>query len=91
MLAIERATGKKPIIYSAKSFRRDYLGNPTEFAAYPLWVASYRNDAPSLPATWSDYLIWEYTESGTVAGITGQLDKNLLNGNLQRLRKLAGY
>jgi lysozyme len=91
LLAIERATGKKPIIYTAKSFWSDYLGNPTDFAGYPLWVASYRNDKPTLPSTWNDYLIWQFTESGTVAGITGQLDKNLLNGNLQRLRKLAGY
>jgi lysozyme len=91
LLAIESATGKKPIIYTAKSFWTEYLGSPTDFAGYPLWVASYRNDAPSLPTTWNDYLIWQYTESGTVAGITGQLDKNLLKGNLQRLRKMAGY
>jgi lysozyme len=88
---IQTATGKKPIIYTAKSFWSEYLGNPTGFENYPLWVASYRNDKPTLPSTWNDYAIWQYTESGTVGDITGQLDKNLFNGNLQKLRKLAGY
>jgi lysozyme len=91
LTSVEKATKKKPIIYTAKSFWSDYLGNPTGFESYPLWVASYRNDAPSLPATWTDYLIWQYTESGNVGGIVGQLDKNLLKGNLQRLRKMAGF
>lgn len=75
----ERATGKKPIIYTAKGFWNDILGNPLGFESYPLWVASYRNDRPTMPGNWQDYLFWQFTESGHVDGIVGNVDRNIMN------------
>lgn len=87
--AVETATGRTPIIYTNKFFWKDYLGDPAGFANYNLWVASYRNDAPSLPSTWSDYTIWQYTESGSTTGITGNTDKNKFNGTINELKAMA--
>jgi len=87
--AVETATGRTPIIYTNKFFWKDYLGDPAGFANYNLWVASYRNDVPALPGTWNDYTIWQYTESGSTTGITGNTDKNKFNGGINELKAMA--
>ena len=38
---------------------------------------------------WEDYLFWQYTESGSIAGIQGNVDKNKFNGSINQLRALA--
>lgn len=59
-----------------------YLNNDTGYFTYdigqlqglPVWFASYRTD-------WPDYYYavqaWQYTETGTVAGVKGPVDLNL--------------
>lgn len=86
---VETATGRKPVIYTNKFFWKDYLNDPTGFDNYPLWVASYRSDAPILPEGWQDYAIWQYTESGSVQGISGNVDKNVFNGSMNKLKQMA--
>jgi GH25 family lysozyme M1 (1,4-beta-N-acetylmuramidase) len=34
------------------------------FAQYPLWIASYQTLKPRIPQTWSDWLMWQYTDKG---------------------------
>jgi lysozyme len=87
--AIETATARKPVIYTNANFWKDYLGNPTGFENYPLWTASYRNDAPKLPAGWNDYAFWQFTQSGSVAGINGNVDKNIFRAGMRQLKKMA--
>jgi len=89
LTGMEAATGRRPILYTAKGFWNDYLGNPAGFEDYDLWVASYRNDAPTMPGNWGRYAFWQYTESGTVTGIPGQVDRNYFNGNLNKLKSMA--
>lgn len=86
---VQKATKRKPIIYTARGFWNDILGNPAGFEQYPLWVASYRNDRPTIPGNWAGYQIWQYTEKGHVDGITGNIDRNLFNGSRQQLKKMA--
>ena len=86
---VENATGRKPIIYTNSNFWYDYLGNPPGFESYPLWVASYHNDTPSIPAGWNDYTFWQYTSNGKVSGITGNVDKNKFRGSMKQLKKMA--
>jgi len=74
---IKIATGKTPVIYTAKGFWNDILGNPTGFEKYPLWVASYRNDKPTMPGNWIDFFMWQFTESASVEGIIGNVDKDI--------------
>jgi GH25 family lysozyme M1 (1,4-beta-N-acetylmuramidase) len=44
----EQLWGEKPWIYTSFYSVKDMLGNPSWLAEYPLWVASYRNDRPSI-------------------------------------------
>lgn len=78
--------GKPPIIYTRASFWAQ-LGNPARFDTCQLWVASYRNDAPKLPNGWSDWAFWQYSDNGTVPGITGHVDMNYFNGDAAQMQK----
>jgi lysozyme len=84
--------GRQAIIYTGTPFWRDTLGNPTQFNSQPLWLAQYTSaSSPNLPSAWSVWTFWQYSETGRVNGITGAVDLNRFNGELDRLRVLAGY
>lgn len=74
-------TGRIPIIYTNRNFWHDYLGNPNGFENYPLWIAAYQIGKPVLPPGWSAYTFWQYNGTG--------IDKNVFNGSIEALRKLA--
>jgi GH25 family lysozyme M1 (1,4-beta-N-acetylmuramidase) len=64
-------TGRLPVIYTTQDWWAACTGSSTAFSQYPLWVADYTT-APSpapLPAGWGTWNVWQYTSSGTVAGI----------------------
>ncbi|MBX7100951.1 MAG: hypothetical protein K1X89_24765 [Myxococcaceae bacterium] len=79
---IERATGKKPIIYTA-AFMSGSVGSG--FSSYPLWVANYGATCPTMPTGWAQWKFWQYTSTGSVAGIPGNVDRNQWNGSLTAL------
>jgi lysozyme len=76
---IKKQTGCKPIIYTSQRFWDKY------YAPYfskkdikVLWVADYRpNKSPNVPSTWSDWHIWQYTQSGNIYGYKGCVDLNI--------------
>lgn len=81
---VERATGKKPIIYSFYTFYRDYLKDA--FPEYPTWLANY-NDV-SVPARPEDpWIFWQFAEQGQVIGIDGKVDLNVFNGSKTELKR----
>ena len=44
-----------------------------------LWIANYNNPpTPPLPVGWTKYFMWQYTDSGTIAGIKGNVDLSKL-------------
>ena len=67
---VAAATGVQPFLYVDPSFANANL-TPASLAAYPLWIADYGAAEPTLPAGWSNWLIWQYSQSGTVQGIGG--------------------
>jgi GH25 family lysozyme M1 (1,4-beta-N-acetylmuramidase) len=74
-------TGIRGAIYVSPSFWSGKMGNTTWFAknGYPvLWVAHWTTgDAPTVPGSnWggNGWTFWQYTSSGTVAGIGGRVD-----------------
>ena len=97
---VEKAFGKKPIIYSGQYFLQDYFseagGGPPKWAKdYPLWLAQYPNSyvegqQPYLPRGWFKWTIWQYSEKGKVNGINADVDLNVFNGTLEELYKFAG-
>lgn len=73
--AVAQLTGVKPLIYTGAWFwdiRYDSLAVKPAIP-YGLWVASYA-DAPLMPHGWDDWTVWQYSDRGTVAGVTGAVD-----------------
>ncbi|WP_414621477.1 glycoside hydrolase family 25 protein [Calothrix sp. CCY 0018] len=85
---VEKAKGVKPIIYTSPSFWQEYMNNLPVLTQYPLWLAHYTKQKPSVPANnWggNGWTFWQYTENGTVAGISGKVDRNRFNGSFENL------
>jgi len=49
--------------------------------AFDLWVATYGTQAPVLPRGWSNWRFWQYTSSGRLTGIVGNVDLNVFEGD----------
>lgn len=78
-------TGAKAIIYTSPSFWKSYLGDSTRFSShgYKLWLANWGVKKPDVPAgNWSGngWTFWQWTDCGSVVGITGCVDKDRYNG-----------
>jgi len=73
---LERASGRRAMIYSGASFARTYLGK--ELAGWPLWIAHYGVDKPMDNSTWDRWAIFQYSDKGRVAGIAGNVDLNAM-------------
>jgi lysozyme len=57
------------ILYTGPSFWTSTLGNP-DFSSQPLWIAQYTTAKhPKVPSHWSDYTIWQFSQSIPVNGI----------------------
>jgi GH25 family lysozyme M1 (1,4-beta-N-acetylmuramidase) len=83
--AVRAVTGRAPMIYTYPDAWRTLTGNSTAFASTsPLWIASYGGATPVLPGGWQDYLLWQYTDRGTVNGI-GTVDCDRFNGAVMDL------
>ena len=86
---VESRLGVTPIIYSGKYFWQDNVQS-TAFASYPLWAAHYTTaGCPNIADQWADWTFWQYTDSGSVAGVTGNVDSNEFNGDLTALVELT--
>jgi GH25 family lysozyme M1 (1,4-beta-N-acetylmuramidase) len=69
---VKALTGLTPVLYTYSSFISESLNNT--LAAYPLWIANYSNTAPGSNSIWSTWIGWQYSEKGSVSGITGNVD-----------------
>nr|WP_229428312.1 glycoside hydrolase family 25 protein [Microvirga pudoricolor] len=76
--AMERHSGKRPIIYTDITFHEEVLEG--EFDAYPYWVRSVAADPKERyrNRTWT---LWQFTTTGRVPGIKGPVDRNAFVGN----------
>jgi len=78
--------GVKPMIYTGPYFWKTYMGDTTEFAdaGYKvLWIANWNVSSPSVPASdWggNGWTFWQYSDCGTVPGISGCVDTDWFNG-----------
>jgi lysozyme len=95
--AVEEASGRRPILYTARSWWRE-RGIPdamfSQLAHYPLWVADYSQTrravespavpgAPPLPA----WTLWQFADNGRLAqGYSRGLDINIFKGTEEEFR-----
>lgn len=82
---VEKAYGKKPILYTYYHYYKDYLAD--DFQDYPLWLANY-NDVPT-PSPDAKWDMWQFSEKGIVYGINTKVDLNVYNGGIWGLRDLT--
>jgi hypothetical protein len=88
----ERLTGRTPIVYTGFYFFRDQAGNPAKLGRFALWEAWYTNAAapPQIPSVFKGWTFWQYSSSGRVPGITGNVDMNKFCCGIEGLRELSG-
>lgn len=89
--AIVAATGVSPIVYTFTSYATSKIDSTV--TQWDLWMAQYpgspnpQTGAPSSTSPWTagDWQMWQYTDSGTVSGISGSIDRDVFNGDLATL------
>ena len=82
---VQSKTGQPPIIYTPRSWWDTCTNNSASFGRNLLWIPLPGTKPPGsadLPAGWGTWGIWQYTSVGTVSGIAGNVDLNVLNENL---------
>ncbi|WP_264453535.1 GH25 family lysozyme [Paenibacillus polymyxa] len=88
LIELERLTGRKPIIYTGNAFAANFNAS---LGGYPLWIARYSDTrVPSDTVTWKRWDIWQYSDSGKVVGIKGNVDMNEYSGTVDELRTQFG-
>lgn len=75
---IERHYGKKPIIYTSVDLHQDVLVG--QFRDYPMWVRSVAA-RPSTKYANRRWTLWQFTGTGRVRGVDGQVDRNVFAGS----------
>ncbi|TCM93120.1 GH25 family lysozyme M1 (1,4-beta-N-acetylmuramidase) [Paenibacillus sp. BK033] len=73
---VERITGHPTMIYTGASFAKIFLNK--QVASFPLWIAHYGVETPIANGTWEKWSVFQYTSSGSVKGITGNVDINAM-------------
>jgi lysozyme len=85
---IKARTGRPGIMYTGFYFWRDSAGNGSNLDC-PLWLAAYTaSPTPYIPAAWSTWSFWQYTSTGSVPGVSGNVDRDAWNGTVANLNNL---
>lgn len=80
---VEKVTeyyGKKPLLYTYHNFYNNYLVG--QFKDYHFMIARYRSDRPTLNDG-KDYIMWQYTCTGSIPGIRGDVDRSKIMGDYE--------
>lgn len=87
LTAIEQHYGKRPIIYTSVDFHADRLVG--EFEDYPIWVRSVAGH-PSTRYGNRAWTFWQYTGTGRLPGVDGDIDRNVFFGDRQQWEQFLG-
>jgi len=82
---VEGALGVKPLIYTSPGVWGSIVQSGA-FADYPLWVAHWGASCPTMPTGWSDWVVWQTSDNGSVAGVSGGVDTDKFNGGMAALQ-----
>jgi lysozyme len=83
--AFEAHYGKKPVIYTDINFHEDVLEGTREFDDYPFWVRSVA-DKPKERYGSRPWEFWQFTATGRVPGVAGDVDRNAFYGTEKQFR-----
>jgi lysozyme len=81
-----------PMVYCSSSPAGSYFDS-TIPQKIPLWVANYTgtttpqtSEPTAGTGEWQTWQFWQYTSSGSVSGISGNVDRDVLNGDTNVLK-----
>jgi lysozyme len=87
---VEAGSGKKPIIYTGRPFWDENTGSSTAVSDHALWIPNWYVTCPGISVAWSNWGFWQYSSTGRVDGITGDVDRDRWNGDREGLLAFAG-
>jgi GH25 family lysozyme M1 (1,4-beta-N-acetylmuramidase) len=84
-------TTRDVVIYTSPSWWNTCTGGWSGMSARsPLFVADWTTAAsPTIPSGFPFATLWQYTDSGSVSGVSGAVDRDRFNGDSSRLLALA--
>lgn len=82
---VMKITCTTPVIYSYSDFIDANLSRILK--RYPLWLADYNINQPISNRIWDRWVGWQYTDSGSVPGISGEVDMNAFTSGIFLGRK----
>ncbi|MFF1926240.1 GH25 family lysozyme [Streptomyces sp. NPDC058221] len=84
-------TGRDVVIYTSASWWNSCTGGWGGMSARsPLFVAHWTSaSSPTIPKGFPYWTFWQYTDSGSVSGISGAVDRDRFSGDASRLLALA--
>ena len=86
---VQSQTGVAPVIYMNQNYA-SWISSSVN--VYGLWIADWDNSPTSGSNTgvWSTRTFKQYTDAGSVAGISGNVDRNSFNGTMTDFNNLIG-
>jgi len=81
LVTLEALTKRRVGIYTRASFWNVYYDRfDYPWHTRPLWVAHYTDASePRLPDPWDRWVLWQYSKSGLIPGIKGDVDLDRIN------------
>lgn len=82
---LESVFGNRPLIYTSPYYWLEYGSSDQYWKQYGLWIANYYVEQPYIPAPWTDWVLWQYTDRGDghAYGVEAlEIDLNWYNGTL---------
>ena len=83
---LEGHYGVKPIIYTGTKFWNHVMKE--HLADYPLWIAEYGTDSPTIPDGWQNWTMWQYTDARAIPNVDGDTDGSHFNGGADALSEI---
>lgn len=82
-----------PILYTSPYYWKEYGGAQVGWTQYPLWIANYEVSSPTVPAPWTDWTFWQWTDKGDGIRYGAEshgLDMNWYNGSWSKFVEQFG-
>lgn len=93
----ETALGRRPLIYTSRSYWQEFTNDSADLVNYPLWVIDINSaTAPLLPSPWTQWAFWQWHTELNKSAMPSPfkasdkgVDLNHFNGSIYQLRGLA--
>ena len=84
---LKKITGMDVLVYSNTYTATNIFGG--EITKYPLWVAQYGISKPSPNGNWNSWIGFQYTDTGNVKGIVGNVDRDKFTKEIFMSNKIS--